>query len=57
MKTKIAIFALGIFTGALLAYGAIASKGSSKVVLENETVRVKDVLFVPGEQAGMHTHQ
>ena len=33
-------------------------KSSSKVVLENARVRVKDVTFVPGERnAPMHTHE
>lgn len=35
-----------------------ATKSSSKVVLENARVRVKDVTFVPGEKnAPMHTHE
>jgi mannose-6-phosphate isomerase-like protein (cupin superfamily) len=35
-----------------------AQKSSSKIVLENARVRVKDALFVPGDKApGMHTHE
>ena len=35
-----------------------ATKSSSKVVLENDRVRVKDVTFAPGiTDTGMHTHQ
>jgi quercetin dioxygenase-like cupin family protein len=35
-----------------------AAKSSSKVVLENARVRVKDVTFAPGEKnPGMHTHE
>ena len=33
-----------------------ASKNASKIVLENTRVRVKDVTFLPGTSAGMHTH-
>jgi quercetin dioxygenase-like cupin family protein len=31
-------------------------KSTSKVVLENAKVRVKDATFVPGDKPGMHTH-
>ena len=35
-----------------------AAKSSSKVVLENARVRVKDVTFAPGDtNPGMHTHE
>ena len=35
-----------------------AAKSSSKVVLENDRVRVKEVMFAPGGgDAGMHTHE
>lgn len=35
-----------------------APKSSSKVVFENDRVRVKDVTFAPGGgDAGMHTHE
>ena len=35
-----------------------AAKSSSKVVFENERVRVKDVTFAAGGgEAGMHTHE
>ena len=33
-----------------------AAKSTSKVVLDNARVRVKDVTFPPGVSAGMHTH-
>ena len=37
--------------------GAAAPKYSSKIVLENDRVRVKDVTFPPGVlDTGMHTH-
>jgi mannose-6-phosphate isomerase-like protein (cupin superfamily) len=35
---------------------AAASKNASNVVLENARVRVRDVTFLPGKSAGMHTH-
>jgi quercetin dioxygenase-like cupin family protein len=35
---------------------ATATKSSSKIVLENARVRVKDVTFAPGEKPPMHTH-
>src|SRR5687768_14667961 len=64
-------FVLGMLAGAgLMALGNAAglgnvwaaqpaggAKSSSKVVLENARVRVKDVTFAPGEKSpGMHTH-
>src|SRR5688572_28219980 len=66
-------FVFGMLAGAgLMALGNAASvgsarvwaaqpaggaKSSSKVVLENARVRVKDVTFAPGEKnPGMHTH-
>src|SRR5918994_7449541 len=33
-----------------------ATKNATKIVLENNRVRVKDVTFLPGTSAGMHTH-
>jgi quercetin dioxygenase-like cupin family protein len=35
---------------------AAASKDTAKIVLENARVRVRDVTFLPGISAGMHTH-
>jgi len=29
---------------------------TSRVVLENDKVRVKEAIFIPGEKPGMHTH-
>jgi len=58
-------FMLGMITGALLCAGLAAvwaapqagQKSSSKIVLENDRVRVKDAVFAPGDaNAGMHTH-
>ena len=35
-----------------------AQKNSSKVILENDKVRVKEAIFVPGDKKpGMHTHE
>jgi len=35
-----------------------AQKNSSKVILENDKVRVKEAIFVPGDaKPGMHTHE
>ncbi len=72
MKKHLASFAVGIFVGivatALFLAGAPRvqaidnppqagpSANSSKVVLENARVRVKDVTFAPGTSA-MHTHE
>jgi quercetin dioxygenase-like cupin family protein len=40
-----------------LAQSPAAAKYTSKVVLENDRVRVKDVTFPPGvRDTGMHTH-
>ncbi len=36
---------------------AAAQKNSTKLLLENEKVRVKLQTFVPGVQPGMHTHE
>jgi mannose-6-phosphate isomerase-like protein (cupin superfamily) len=35
---------------------AAAQKNTAKIVLENSRVRVRDVTFLPGTSAGMHTH-
>jgi quercetin dioxygenase-like cupin family protein len=74
MTERRAAFVLGMLAGACLmglwdaasagtarawaAQPAGATKSSSKVVLENARVRVKDVTFAPGERdPGMHTHE
>jgi quercetin dioxygenase-like cupin family protein len=42
----------------VLAEAVAAQKNTSKVVLENDRVIVKDVTFYPGDTApGMHTHK
>ena len=73
MLTRRASFVLGALLGGVVmtlwntaagasaavapAQPAGAAKSSSKVVLENARVRVKDVTFAPGEKnPGMHTH-
>lgn len=38
------------------AQPAAAQKNAAKIVLENSRVRVRDVTFLPGASAGMHTH-
>jgi quercetin dioxygenase-like cupin family protein len=65
MNKQLSGFAAGLVVGAAIATGALVSgspaagqapaKSTSKVVLENERVRVKDVTFPPGV-TGMHTH-
>ena len=66
MNNKVAIvFCIGILTGVVGTIGAMAwttnasatAKNSSKVVLENDKVRVKEAIFMPGEKPGMHTHE
>ncbi len=54
-------FFLGILAGAavtsIVLAGAPMAGSTSKVVFENDRVRVKDVTFPPGvSDAGMHTH-
>ncbi len=60
-------FICGVVTGALLCAGLAAvwaapnpqtgRKSTSKIVLENDRVRVKEAVFAPGDtNAGMHTH-
>jgi uncharacterized RmlC-like cupin family protein len=62
MKRQIAVFASGLVGGAALAAVVFAGQAqtstgsSSKVVLENSRVRVRDVTFPPGP-TGMHTHE
>lgn len=61
-------FTGGIITGGLLtasltaAWAGLSAQGgaksTSKVVLENERVRVKEAVFAPGDTgAKMHTHE
>jgi mannose-6-phosphate isomerase-like protein (cupin superfamily) len=62
-----AIFCAGIIVGMTGGVGAMlwigsessaAQKNSSKVILENDKVRVKEAIFVPGDKKpGMHTHE
>jgi quercetin dioxygenase-like cupin family protein len=54
-------FVLGTLFGAAVATAALTAQSTvgytSKVVLENDRVRVKDVTFPPGVlDTGMHTH-
>ena len=35
---------------------AAPAQNTSKILLENDRVRVKEVVFHPGVKAGMHTH-
>ena len=65
-KVVAAVFCLGILTGAAGTVVALAwsqsaavaaTRNSSKIVLENDKVRVKEAIFMPGEKPGMHTHQ
>jgi mannose-6-phosphate isomerase-like protein (cupin superfamily) len=65
IKGRIAVFGAGLLVGAAgilgvtnLAAGVrVAEKSSSKIVLENDRVRVKEAIFAPGDrQPGMHTH-
>jgi mannose-6-phosphate isomerase-like protein (cupin superfamily) len=65
IKGKIAIFGAGLLVGAagilginnLIAGVKVAEKNSSKIVLENDRVRVKEATFAPGDrQPGMHKH-
>jgi mannose-6-phosphate isomerase-like protein (cupin superfamily) len=65
-KEGIGVFFAGMVIGigatagaAVWAGGASAAeKNTSKVILENDRVRVKDALFAPGDKKpGMHTHE
>jgi hypothetical protein len=63
----IAVFCTGVLVGVTGGIGATlyfakqtsaAEKNSSKVILENDKVRVKEAIFVPGDnKPGMHTHE
>lgn len=46
----------GVIVTLLLSNAGAAQKSTSRVVLENDRVRVKDAIFEPGDQPGMHTH-
>lgn len=57
-------FVAGLLTGVLLASGlgyymhsASAAGSEAKTLLENERVRVRQVVFQPGVRPGVHTHQ
>ena len=65
-KEIIGVFFAGLIFGIAGTVGAVtwaggasaAQKSSSKVILENDRVRVKDAVFAPGDkQPGMHTHE
>jgi mannose-6-phosphate isomerase-like protein (cupin superfamily) len=61
------IFGVGLSLGVVITLvavkwgevgGAAAEKSHSKVVLENDLVRVKEAVFAPGDKnPGMHTHE
>jgi mannose-6-phosphate isomerase-like protein (cupin superfamily) len=62
----LAVFAAGMVMGVAGTIAAMswlnsasaADRNSSKVVLENDKVRVKEAIFVPGDKKpGMHTHE
>jgi mannose-6-phosphate isomerase-like protein (cupin superfamily) len=63
----VAIFCAGRLVGVTGGVGTMlwigtstsaAQKNSSKVILENDKVRVKEAIFVPGDKKpGMHTHE
>jgi mannose-6-phosphate isomerase-like protein (cupin superfamily) len=63
-KRLAAVFCVGLVTGIAATVAAVAwsgntlasGKNSSRVLLENERVRVREALFMPGEKPGMHTH-
>ncbi len=65
-KMLAAVFAVGIAVGIAATVGAMAwtkgvsaiEKSRSRIVLENERVRVKEAIFAPGDKKpGMHTHE
>ena len=66
MNKKMAVvFCVGVLIGAAGTLGGLAwtasasatANNSSKIVLENDRVRVKEAIFMPGEKPGMHTHE
>jgi mannose-6-phosphate isomerase-like protein (cupin superfamily) len=60
-------FTAGVLAGALVTAGLaalwpksdvqVATHSSTKVVLENDRVRVKEAIFAPGDADPMHTHE
>ncbi len=67
-KLKVLTFTGGLVVGALLTSGLSVTwavmagqgraKSTSRVVLENERVRVKEAIFAAGDTEGkMHTHE
>ena len=72
MMKRLGVFAAGVAVGVVVtalsfsglggssrveaAQQKAASKATSKIVLENARVRVRDVTFPAGVSAGMHTH-
>lgn len=63
---KVMLFSAGIVVGVAATLGfvnatnetAAAERNSSRIVLENERVQVKEAVFMPGDkQPGMHTHK
>jgi mannose-6-phosphate isomerase-like protein (cupin superfamily) len=67
-KPKVLSFMGGIIIGTLLTGSLpivwaglgsqVGAKSTSKVVLENDRVRVKEAIFAPGDtDAKMHTHE
>ncbi len=65
-KMLLSVFGAGIVIGVAgtiaatswLSAVSAAEKNSSKVVLENDRVRVKEAVIVPGDKKpGMHTHE
>ena len=67
MKSNVAAgFAAGLILGVTATIGALywiddasaAEQNSSRVVLENDKVVVKEAIFLPGDRKpGMHTHK
>ena len=60
MASMIVGAAMGIAgTTAVTSYASnVAQKNSSRVILENDLVVVKEAIFQPGEKhSGMHTHR
>jgi mannose-6-phosphate isomerase-like protein (cupin superfamily) len=65
-RMLLAVFSAGIIIGVAgtiaamnwLSVALAAEKNSSKVVLENDKVRVKEAIFAPGDKKPeMHTHE
>jgi mannose-6-phosphate isomerase-like protein (cupin superfamily) len=64
-RKVLVVFCIGVLTGVAVTIGTLAwttsaaatTKNSSKIVLENDKVRVKEAIFMPGEKPAMHTHE